>query len=159
MVVGFQAFILCCKQMLTTKALKRWNTKVFGYCNTMIKDLSNIILEAQLQDRTESNTRMEANLQGELNEWLRRNEALWRQKQRETWLKDGDKNSKFFHLSTIIRCKRNSIDAIKNDDGNWITNQKEIREHVEDKLSQLFTEEPVNFPLNLEQLITPIITD
>ena len=79
-VVGSQAFILCHKQMLTTKALKRWNREVFGYYNTMIKDLSNIISEAQSQDRTESNTRMEANLQGELNEWLRRNEALWRQK-------------------------------------------------------------------------------
>ena len=56
-----------------------------------------------------------------MNEWLRRNEAFWIQKSRELWLKDGDKNSRFFHLSTVIRRKRNSIDAIKNDFGEWLT--------------------------------------
>lgn len=54
-------------------------------------------------------------MQEEINEWLTRVELLWRQKSRETWLKEGDKNSIFFHLSTIIRRKRNSIDAIKDD--------------------------------------------
>ena len=98
-------------------------------------------------------------MQVELNEWLRRNEVLWQQKLRETWLKDGDKNSKFFHLSTIIRHKRNLIDAIKNDDGDWLINKKEIRDHVVDKFHQLFTEEAVDFPSDLELLINPVITD
>jgi hypothetical protein len=74
------------------------------------------------------------------------------------WLKDGDKNSKFFHLSTVIRRKRNSIDAIKNDAGEWLTNKKDIRELVVDKFSQLFTEEHVSFPQDLEQLISPAIS-
>jgi hypothetical protein len=64
---------------------------------------------------------------------LRRNEILCKQKSRDLWLKDGDKNSKFFHLSTLIRRKRNSIDAIRDDDGDWITSKKEIRSHVVSK--------------------------
>ena len=93
-----------------------------------------------------------------MNEWLRRNEAFWIQKSRELWLKDGDKNSRFFHLSTVIRRKRNSTDAIKNDDGDWLINKKEIREHVVEKFEHLFTEEEVQFPSDLEQLITPAIS-
>jgi hypothetical protein len=93
-----------------------------------------------------------------LNEWLRRNEALWKQKSRELWLKDGDRNSKFFHLSTIIRRQRNSIDAIKGDEGDWITCKKSIRVHMVKKIYVLFTEEPVNFPPDLEQLIRPSIS-
>jgi hypothetical protein len=41
--------------------------------------------------------------------------------------------SSFFNLSTIIRQRRNSIDAIKEDPGRWILNKKkkrEIREHL-----------------------------
>ena len=98
-------------------------------------------------------------MQVELNEWLRRNEMLWRQKSRETWLKDGDKNSKLFHLTTIICRKRNSIDAIKNDDGDWLIDKKEIKDHVLNKFHQLFTEEVPNFPPDLELLINPVITD
>lgn len=123
-----------------------------------IKELSSRIEAIQIQGRTELIAKQEAVLQGELNEWLRRNEALWRQKLRETWLKDSDKNSKKIHLSTIIRRKRNSIDAIKNNDGDWLTSKKDIREHVTYKFSQLFHEEPVCFPQDLEQLINPIIT-
>ena len=39
---------------------------------------------------------------------------------------EGDKNSKFFHLSAIIRRRRNSIDALKNDSEEWITDRGEI---------------------------------
>lgn len=157
-VFGSHSYILCRKQSLTTLGLKKWNKEVFGHYQTRIKELSSRIEAIQMQGRTELIARQEAVLQGELNEWLRRNEALWRQKSRETWLKDGDKNSKKFHLSTIIRRKRNSIDAIKNDDGDWLTSKKDIREHVTHKSSQLFHEEPMCFPQDLEQLINPIIT-
>ena len=61
--------------------------------------------------------RIEASLQTELFKWLVRSESLWRQKSRELWLKARDKNSSFFHLSTIIQRRHNNIDAIKADDG------------------------------------------
>ena len=81
------------------------------------------------------------------------------QKSREVWLKEGDKNSKFFHLFTIIRRRRNSIDAVKNDFGEWITDRREIQKHFVEKFKTLFNEEEVEFPENLENLITPCITE
>ena len=98
-------------------------------------------------------------MQEEINEWLTRVELLWRQKSRETWLKEGDKNSIFFHLSTIIRRKRNSIDAIKDDHGAWITEKKEIREMFLNKFEELFVEEDVDFPEDLENLVTQSISE
>jgi hypothetical protein len=158
-VYGSHAFILCRKQFHTATTLKKWNRDVFGHCQTKIKELNSRIEKMQMQDITEQNAKHEAALQGELNEWLRRNEVLWRQKSRETWLKDGDKNSKFFHLSTVIRRKRNSIDAIKNGDGEWITCKKDIRNHVVESFQHLFREEAVEFPLDLEHLIRPSISE
>ena len=101
----------------------------------------------------------EACLQNELNVWLARNEIMWRQKSRETWLKDGDCNSKFFHISSIIRRKKNSIDAIRGDNGEWIVKLSEIREFVIEKFHNLFIEEDITFPEDLENLITPIILE
>jgi hypothetical protein len=148
-VYGSHAFILCRKQFHTTIALKKWNKDVFGHCQTKIKELNYRIKKLQLHDMAEQNAKHEVVLQGELNEWLRRNEILWRQKSREMWLKDGDKNSKFFHLSTVIGRKRNSIDDIKNGDGEWITCKKDIRIHVVESFQHLFREEAVEFPLDL----------
>ena len=101
---------------------------------------------------------MEAFIQIELNGWLKKYETVWRQKSRETWLKDGDKNSRFFHLTTIIRRRRNAIDAIKFDNGEWITNKADIKEFILLKFQHLFNEEAPYFPPDFENLITTSVT-
>ena len=158
-VEGSDFLKLCMKQLNTQLALKKWNKDVIGHCQRRIDVLLAKIQEIQKQDCTEENCRKEAHLQADLNEWLLRNEILWKQKSREVWLKEGDKNSKFFHLSTIIRRRRNSIDAVKNDSGEWITDRREIQKHFVEKFKTLFNEEEEEFPKNLENLITPCITE
>ena len=155
---GSDSFILCRKQFSTTTALKKWNKETFRLCQTRIKELSTKLEQVQASSVSEKNSLMEASIQRELNSWLLNNESLWKQKSREVWLKEGDKNSKFFHLSTIIRRRRNAIDAIKGDDGVWITNKAEIRIHIVSKFQSLYTSEPVSFPPNLDDLILPCIT-
>lgn len=83
---------------------------------------------------------------------------MWRQKSRELWLKAGDKNSKFFHLSTIIHRRRTNIDAIKSEDGQWITNSNSIRKLFYNNFKEHFKEEPTYFPTHLNHLILPCIT-
>ena len=157
-VFGSPCFKLARKQEVTSVALRKWNKNEFGLCQTRIRELSNNIEAIQRKKRIEGNGRMEAKLQGELNEWMARNEILWRQKLREVWLKDGDKNSKIFHLSTIIRRRRNSINSIKGDHGNWITNKRDIRAFIVDKFQLLFQEEAIDFPQDLENLISPSLS-
>lgn len=99
-----------------------------------------------------------SSLQAELSEWLSRSEILWRQNYREILLKEGDKNSEFFHLSTIIWRRRNWIDAVKSDNGEWITEKKEISYHFVAKFMELFSEGEVEFPTDLENIISPCIT-
>ena len=97
--------------------------------------------------------------QVDLSEWLIKSEALWRQKSRELWLKLSDKNSKFFHLSTIIYRQSNNIDALKKEDSSWIQETSQIRAHFRDSFINQFKEEETCFPEHFKHLILPCITE
>lgn len=63
---------------------------------------------------------------------------MWAQKSKVNWLKWGDKNSKFFHLSTMIRRTRNQIVSLKNPNGDWVKGQVNLQSTVKDYFSSLF---------------------
>lgn len=54
----------------------------------------------------------------------------WSMRSRIDWLKWGDKNTKFFHASTIQRRQRNRISMLKTDDQNWCRNPRELKRHI-----------------------------
>ncbi|KAH1130740.1 hypothetical protein J1N35_002118 [Gossypium stocksii] len=58
-----------------------------------------------------------------LYEW---EERYWAQRSRAQWLKDGDRNTKYFHAKATRRLKKNSIEKINDENGNWIMESKEI---------------------------------
>lgn len=147
------------KQAKTRVALRKWNKEVFGHCQVRINLLMDKISVVQKRPPTEENGRIEEELQVELSEWLLRSEILWKQKSRELWLKEGDRNTKFFHLSTIIRRRQNNIDAIKTEEGCWVTNSNQIRQLFYSSFKSLFTEECVNFSEHLDNLLTSCITE
>lgn len=60
---------------------------------------------------------LEDNLRKKLDQILDQEEEFWNLRARSNWIMEGDKNTKFFHTSTIIRRKRNKIEFIKTDCG------------------------------------------
>lgn len=68
---------------------------------------------------------------------MNRMKSINRQKSRELWLKNGDKNSKFFHVSTLIQRRHNRRNAIATNSG-WITNEKEIAKAFKTDFNELF---------------------
>lgn len=53
-------------------------------------------------------------LMEEYNQVLQQEECLWFPKSRCNWLIEGDKKIKVFHLSMIIRRRRNKVEMLKN---------------------------------------------
>ena len=59
---------------------------------------------------------------------LHKEELYWRKKSQEIWLKEGDKNTKYFHNSIKERRSSNKVFSIKNDQGEILTDQNQINE-------------------------------
>lgn len=55
-------------------------------------------------------------------ELLSLDEAYWRQRSHVLWLKDGDRNSAFFHRRASNRRSRNKIKGLNDENGDWISN-------------------------------------
>ena len=65
--------------------------------------------------RSEDLVEQEKTLEMQRAEKEKQEETLWRQKSRIRWLKDGEKNTKFFHNTTIQRRMHNNITHIQNE--------------------------------------------
>lgn len=85
-------------------------------------------------------------------------ESIRTQKSLKLWLKESDKNTKFFHLSTLIRQRRNRIEQVS--DGEWqIQNEGEIAEYFTTKFQELFTSGFPTFIAKLSETFPSCIID
>ncbi|XP_075663106.1 uncharacterized protein LOC142632618 [Castanea sativa] len=73
---------------------------------------------------------LEKGLLKELDLVLNQEEELWALKSRVNWMMQGDRNTAFYHVSTLVRRKRNQILAIKNVMGDWIYEEEEIKNFI-----------------------------
>lgn len=65
-------------------------------------------------------------MESEFNCLLEKEETRWRQRSRISWLREGDQNTRFFHVPASQRRGRNTIKGITDLNGSWVTNQQGI---------------------------------
>ena len=143
----------------TRYELKDWNKAYFGMAQTRIKELEHKIEEIRGLDPTKENLEFEAALCLELNDWLEKEEIKWKQKSREPWLGEGDRNSKFFHLSTLIKRRCNRINEIKLEDGTWLFGREVIGNYFINHFKSIYQSVHPQFPQSLEGLIEAVISE
>jgi hypothetical protein len=107
--------------------LNKWKRNVFGSIHKRKADLMTRINGIQRRQQAEKNNkfleRLERNLQQELNLILKQEEAMWFQKSRSQWIKDGDRNTRYYHVKTVTRRRRNKIMMLRNEQNEWINDE------------------------------------
>ena len=128
---GSFSFVLASKVKALKGILRVWNKEVFGRVEVQKKEaLKRISFWDDLEKEkalslVESEEREKA--REEFKKWVDLEEVSWRQKSRETWLKEGDRNTSFFHGRVNSHKRRNSIRNI-NINGKRCVKEPEIKE-------------------------------
>ncbi|XP_061343584.1 uncharacterized protein LOC133289618 [Gastrolobium bilobum] len=124
--------------------IKVWNKKVFGNIdrrkNSLISRIAKIQGDRELND-SDSLKRIEENCQSLLINVLREEELFWYQKSRQKWIVDGDRNTRFYHLRTVVRRSSNKIFRLRNDGGGWVSETNELKNLACNFFKALFTED------------------
>ncbi|KAF7826344.1 ribonuclease H [Senna tora] len=124
--------------------LKDWNRKVFGDIRNKKKVLKRRLNGIQISLDKKFNPYLDElgkTLAKELEEVLNQEEILWHKKARCKWIRDGDRNTKYYHTKAINRRKRNKIFMIKNQIGEWTEELPEIKKIITNFFKNLFQEE------------------
>ncbi|XP_048493141.1 uncharacterized protein LOC104908756 [Beta vulgaris subsp. vulgaris] len=141
-------------------SLKKWNETEFGFIDTKIKELEDQIqyFDNTANDRTLSNTELDKrkSVQIDLWSWLKKKEVYWAQISRSKWLKEGDRNTKFFHTLASIRRQKNFISSVLIDNTN-IVDCAGIKSEAVSYFQKIFQEDVKNRPkfenLEFQQLL------
>ena len=119
------------------KAISRWKKRNPTHNQKLIEKLKQELDRAQNDDSL--STEEELELKWKLCEAYREEELFWRQKSRAIWLREGDRNTKFFHAKTKQRRARNRITKLMDLLGNWVETEEGIEHLATEYFSTLFT--------------------
>ncbi|RVX02249.1 hypothetical protein CK203_028313 [Vitis vinifera] len=72
--------------------------------------------------------------------WVIMEETHWRQLSREIWLKEGDRNTGFFHRMASAHRRNNCMERAKIN-GEWFLEEQEIREGITNAFKELLSED------------------
>ena len=124
-------------------SLKKWGRETFGAVRTKITKVERKIKSLRLgsADGTEVEVRL---MERELCELFEREEIMARQRSRIDWLKEGDRNTAFFHAKASARKRTNKIKALTRDDGSRCEDIEGIKGMVHSFYEDLFSSEPTS---------------
>eukprot|EP00253_Pinus_taeda_P012568 PITA_12568 len=113
--------------------IKSWNNSVFGNIfkakENLNQDMKSIQQRMIAEGRSEELAQKEQSIENQILERDLQEETLWRQKSRVRWLKEGEKNIKLFHKTTVQRRMSNQISHINNEQGSKIETHEVTEDH------------------------------
>lgn len=118
--------------------LQKWaNNKLYATPNRIKKSRKELnSLKTCLQWK-ESAARIRE-IETEIENLTTMEEIYWKQRSRITWLKEGDRNSRYFHTRATQRKARNNIHGLISSHGDWCTDITGMKEIVLDYFTSIF---------------------
>ncbi|XP_024156202.1 uncharacterized protein LOC112164205 [Rosa chinensis] len=125
-------------------ALSQWNKEVFGHLfQRKRKLLARIGGIQKARDRYENPflINLETDLIKEYEDIRDQENLFWRQKCRDKWLQEGNRNTRFFRLTALVRRRKNKIEGLFNSNDFWCTNSEGMKNISVDFFTDLFSKQ------------------
>jgi hypothetical protein len=139
---GWMAVILKEKLKGLKSILRVWNKENYGQMdskmNNLIEDIKRLDLKSESLGISEEEVLLRKRKFSEMWQLRRCKESTIRQQSRQTWLREGDSNSRFFHASVKSRGKRNLISALQVGE-TWLESPADIRQATVDNFKLKFS--------------------
>ena len=138
-----------------TNKANDWNRDVFGNIFWKKKNIIARMLGAEkalARNPSQRLIHLHNFLSEELEKILALEEELWCMKARMNWLIQGERNTTFFHISTLNRRSQNKIVCIQNADGLWEEDVDRVKEIFLEGFAKLYSSEQVfspRIPINI----------
>lgn len=129
----------------TRKSISRWKKRNPTNSAKLIESLKQQLDAAQNDESISSEEDLE--LKWKLCAAYKEEELYWKQKSRVLWLRDGDRNTRYFHAKTKQRRARNRITQLKNSMNQWVHTEEDIEAVASDYFQHLFTSSNPNPPV------------
>ena len=139
---GSHSYILVAKLKALKGLLKSWNKEVFGEVGSRKSEALHEVIFWDDREKDKVLTLEEAEARATTKEdfkkWCLLEEMPWRQKSWELWLKEGDRNTSFFHKMANSHRRRSFMGKIKIE-GRWVEEESEIRKGIVEAFQSLLT--------------------
>lgn len=143
--------------MHVQRALCSWSKENFGAVTKELEGLR-VGLES-MREGVQSSRSDIRKLTDRMDELLYREEMMWLQRSRIAWLREGDRNTRYFHRQAMWRARKNKITKLKNHDNEWCEDPKVLQTMVVDFFRDLYSADSNVDPSKLIDLMNMKITD
>ncbi|XP_024156270.1 uncharacterized protein LOC112164282 [Rosa chinensis] len=106
---------LCCKIKKTGQQLQQWHNREFDRQKNELRILQEKMNDIMKMPYTQEQYEEQRALHVRHSQILTQQEKYWRQRSRAIWLKDGDRNSAYFHRRASNRRSKNLIRGLVNE--------------------------------------------
>ncbi|PWA86638.1 hypothetical protein CTI12_AA135010 [Artemisia annua] len=141
------------------KDLTSWSRKNFQNNRKVIEELTNKLRLVQSETPMAANIARQRLLRKNLEETWRKEEMFWYQCSRVNWIKFGDQNTRFFHLSAIHRSQRNTITMLKNESGQLVDEPVALNTLILNHFTYIYTSVGVREFGDVFDVIQPVVTE
>ncbi|GLT73742.1 hypothetical protein SLA2020_455790 [Shorea laevis] len=130
-----------------SRNLSCWNKSKFGHVQIRLKQCVDRLDMLRRCRNSDATYHEEQQIIQDMEEWLEREETMWKQRSCEIWLQEGDRNTKFFHRRASRRRDRNKVERQQDENGEWKSEQSELQTITINYFNNLFSS---SHPSNIE---------
>ncbi|KAL0405350.1 UNVERIFIED_CONTAM: hypothetical protein Slati_3848900 [Sesamum latifolium] len=121
------------------KNLKAWSEREFKRDKELVNKLEHRLYILSSENISEGQKEEAMEIREELERLAAHEESFWKQHNKALWLKEEDRNTRFFHQKASHSFRSNLITKLKSSNGVWVDKEKEIQHciisHFEDVFS------------------------